>query len=118
MITSKDKAKLALIKKLVQDTKGQFFTVTFLRKKPKKVDGVLHHFATITGRTGVKKHLKGGESTIKHKDDLIGIWASDDRKDYRAFSGLLVKNITFSGNSFDFDEKRVLELGEILKTAK
>jgi hypothetical protein len=43
---------------------GAFFTVTFI-----KADGSVR---VMNGRTGVTKHLKGGESTIKDKPNLYG----------------------------------------------
>lgn len=117
-LTNRDKARLAMVKHAVSAASGRFFTITALRKKPKTLeDGTVEHFMTLTGRTGVKKHLKGGKSTISHKDDLIGLYLSNG-KGYRCFSGYLVTNITFDGNTFDFDRDRVLELKDCVEIVK
>ena len=42
------------LEKFIQQTKGRFFTVTFIKK-----DGTER---TLNGRVGVTKHLKGGVS--------------------------------------------------------
>lgn len=54
------------IRNIFENTNGRTFSVVF-----KKKDGSIRK---MTCRTGVKKHLKGGESTIKHKDNLFGVF--------------------------------------------
>lgn len=61
-----------------------FFTVTFEKK-----DGTLR---TMNCRKGVKKHLKGGDSTIAHKRDLVSVYDVKSRG-YRCFDVTRVTDI-------------------------
>lgn len=45
---------------------GQFFTVTFETKTGK--------IRSMNCRTGVKRYLKGGKSTIDHVDNLLSVY--------------------------------------------
>jgi len=54
------------LKKIIEDTKGKFFTVNFIKK-----DGSKRH---MLARIGVKKHLKGGESPAKNRDNLVVVF--------------------------------------------
>lgn len=112
VITNKDKSRLAVIKALLNAHDGKFFTVTALRKSPKKLaDGTVEHFMTMTGRKGVKAHLKGGESTIAHKEDLISLYVVDkDREDYRCFSGYNVLSISVGKHKVEFNEEDVMAM--------
>lgn len=111
-INAVDKIRLQEVKQAIKSANGRFFTITALRKKPKTFeDGTTEYFMTLTGRTGVKKHLKGGKSTIAHKDDLISLHLSNG-KGYRCFSGYLVTEIKVDNNVFTFSEKRALELAD------
>ncbi|WLJ89347.1 hypothetical protein [Vibrio phage vB_ValA_R15Z] len=65
------------------------------------------HFMTMTCRTGVKKDLKGGQSTIAHKDDLISVNLTNG-KGYRAFSAYNVLELRASGTVITFKEEDVL----------
>lgn len=58
--------KFENIKKAVElgMSEGRIVTVNFIKK-----DGTIR---TMNARKGVKKHLKGGKSTISHKSNLIG----------------------------------------------
>lgn len=51
---------------MIQDTKGKFFTVNFVKK-----DGNKRH---MVARLGVKKYLKGGENPAKNRDNLIVVF--------------------------------------------
>ena len=51
---------------MVEATNGKFFTVSFYKK-----DGTLRE---LNGRLKVTKHLRGGESTIVYKENLITIF--------------------------------------------
>ena len=55
-----NKAKINRVKQLVESTKGKFFTVEFTKAngEPRKMNA----------RTGVTKHLKGGEATYQGRD--------------------------------------------------
>tara|TARA_B100001093_G_scaffold170426_3_gene163306 strand:+ start:9117 stop:9371 length:255 start_codon:yes stop_codon:yes gene_type:complete len=54
------------LKEIIQETKGKFFTVNFIKK-----DGSKRH---MLARTGVKKYLKGGESPAKNRDNMIVVF--------------------------------------------
>jgi len=104
--------KRETIKTLVGNTKGKTFQVTHLRKKPKvdKLTGKVEKYSTMECRTGVTKHLKGGESTIKHVEDLIGVYAVQrgkngqfQEKGYRSFSADLVTELRFQGVTYTFE---------------
>lgn len=105
--------KRNLIKDLVASTKGRTFQVTHLRKAPKlnKTTGEMETMSTMDCRTGVTKHLKGGESTIKHVEDLVGVYAVARNekgqfveKGYRSFSADLVTEVKFQGVTYNFSE--------------
>ncbi len=65
------------------------------------------HFMEMTCRTGVKKGLKGGESTIKHCPDLISVNLTNGRG-YRCFSAFNVLEIRAGGAVIKFKEEDVL----------
>lgn len=65
------------------------------------------HFMTMTCRTGVKKDLKGGKSTIADKPDLISVNLTDG-KGYRCFSAYNVLELRASGTVIKFKEEDVL----------
>lgn len=51
-------------KQILESTNGKVFTVEFIKKDKS--------LRVMTARTGVKKHLFGGVSTIKDKEYLFG----------------------------------------------
>lgn len=63
------------------------FTVTFVKSDETE--------RTMNCRRGVKKHLKGGVSTIKDKKDLIGVYEMNN--DYRCFNKHKVKRLRGMG---------------------
>lgn len=65
------------------------------------------HFMKMTCRTGVKKELKGGNSTIKHVDSLISVNLTDGGG-YRCFSAYNVLSIKAGGAEINFKEEDVL----------
>lgn len=65
------------------------------------------HFMTMTCRTGVKKDLKGGKSTIAHDDSLISVNLTNG-KGYRCFSAFNVLELRASGTVITFKEEDVL----------
>lgn len=69
------------------------------------------HFMTMTCRTGVKKDLKGGASTIAHKDDLVSVNLTNG-KGYRCFSAYNVLEIRAGGTTIKFKEEDVLSFEE------
>lgn len=66
------------------------------------------HFMELTCRTGVKSQLKGGESTIKHKPDLISVNLTNG-KGYRCFSAYNVLELRAGGTVIKFKEQDVLD---------
>lgn len=65
------------------------------------------HFMEMTCRTGVKKDLKGGVSTIKDTPDLISVNLTNG-KGYRCFSAFNVLELRASGTVIKFKEADVL----------
>lgn len=65
------------------------------------------HFMEMTCRTGVKKDLKGGKSTIAHDDSLISVNLTNG-KGYRCFSAFNVLELRASGTVITFKEEDVL----------
>lgn len=76
-----------------------------------KVSVFEEHFMEMTCRTGVKKDLKGGESTIKHKSDLISVNLTNG-KGYRCFSAFNVLELRAGGTVIKFKEADVLAFQE------
>lgn len=154
IMSVKDNNRAELVKAIVAQTKGRFFSVVAKRKKPKKYfvvhahcsslfdqsgfsvgdniyldtkknqrlleslqeeklnDLTVHteHFMEMTVRTGVKKHLKGGDSTIRHKEDLISVYLADEG--YRCFSAFNVLSIKAGGTRIEFNREDVLAYEE------
>ena len=73
---------------LILDSDGRFVTVEFVKK-----DGTVR---TLTGRMGVKKHLKGGVSTL---DPNQYITIFDVRKlAYRAVNRSTILSVSLNGS--------------------
>ncbi len=69
--------KKELVQAFLKSTpKNKFFAVTFV-----KLDGSIRE---LNARRDVRKHLKGGESTIKHKKNLVSVYDMIE-KGYRCF---------------------------------
>ena len=78
--------------------KGQFFTVTFLKRNTNKR-------RTLTCRTGVRKHLKGGDAAYNFADhDLVSVWTPDRRDDkdtgYRSIPLESILEISIGGEHY------------------
>lgn len=69
------------------------------------------HFMEMTCRTGVKKDLKGGTSTIKDKPELISVNLTNG-KGYRCFSAFNVLELRAGGTIMKFKEQDVLDFEE------
>lgn len=69
---------------------------------------VTENFMIMTCRTGVKSKLAGGESTIRHKLDLISIDLTNG-KGYRCFSAYNVLELRAGGTVINFKEQDVLD---------
>ncbi|AHN84682.1 hypothetical protein PV_031 (endogenous virus) [Gutovirus Vc1] len=72
-----------------------------------KVTQYEEQFMEMTCRTGVKKDLKGGTSTIKNTPDLISVNLTNG-KGYRCFSAFNVLELRASGTVIKFKEADVL----------
>lgn len=81
--------KRKLVKDLIKATNGKFFAVTFVKK-----DGSVREMQC---RTGVTKHLRGGDSTTAHKDNLITVFDTVANA-YRCINADTVTRIAVSGN--------------------
>lgn len=136
-IRQRDKNRKELVKAIIRQNGGRIFTVVAKRKEPKvsyinKASGEVikksvyirlgelarddyhvevENFMEMTCRTGVKKDLKGGESTIAHKDDLISVNLTNG-KGYRCFSAYNVLEIRAGGTTIKFNEEDVLSFAE------
>ena len=53
-------------RKIIADEGGKFFKAKFIKK-----DNTIR---TMNCRKGVTKHLRGGTSTIAHKDNLVSVY--------------------------------------------
>ena len=74
---------------------GKIANIEFIKK-----DGSLR---SMTCRKSVKKHLKGGESTIKHKTNLISVYDLK-AKGYRCFDINKVVKIKTNGKIYNVEE--------------
>jgi hypothetical protein len=79
-------------KELIFDTKGKFFTVTFIKK-----DGSER---VMNARLGVKKYLKGG--TLRYDPTLFNYITVFDMgiKDYRTVNANTIKNLKIGKNEY------------------
>lgn len=140
-VKQKDRNRCELVQAIIRQNGGRIFTVVAKRKSPKvsyvhvgtgdvlkpteyrkmlKLEGEhmkehyvqeTENFMTMTCRTGVKKDLKGGESTIKHKADLVSVNLTNG-KGYRCFSAYNVLELRAGGTVIKFKEEDVLAFEE------
>ena len=86
--------KQAKVTRKIRDTKGKFFTVTFIKK-----DGTERK---MTARVGVKKGVKGvGHSYIPSDKGLITVYAMD-KLSFRMVDLNTVKSIKFQSLTTTF----------------
>lgn len=76
-----------MIKQFINETSNKFMTVTFVKK-----DGAVR---TINGRMNVKKHLRGGRSTVDREKFLI-LYSVADRG-YRAVNKDSILSVAVDG---------------------
>lgn len=74
---------------------GQFFTVWF-----KKADGSLRK---MNCRTGVKRYLKGGISTVSGKANILPVYDVQNAG-YRCFKGETIERIRHMGKELIFKD--------------
>lgn len=135
-IRQRDTNRKELVKAIIRQNGGRIFTVIAKRKEPKVsyvneddvsikpsefkklsedeqqwYKPVVEHFMEMTCRTGVKKDLKGGASTIAHHDDLISVNLTNG-KGYRCFSAYNVLEIRAGGTVIKFKEEDVLSFNQ------
>lgn len=79
------------IRKIIQ-TGGKTFSVSFVKK-----DGSERR---MNCRLGVKKHLKGGESTVRHIPNLVTVFEMP-KSQYRNINTDTIYQISIEGESFD-----------------
>jgi len=77
---------------LIKSTNGKFFTAVFTKK-----DGSLR---TMNCRLGVTKHLHGGDSTTKHKENLICVFDTQVGE-YRCINLDTLKQLTVNGKQYN-----------------
>jgi hypothetical protein len=85
--------KRAFIRGVLDAHAGQFFTATFI-----KGSGEVR---VMNGRTGVKKHLKGGVSTVADKEHLYSCYDTVAEA-YRCFTLDTVTQIKIGGKVLEF----------------
>lgn len=88
-----NKSKIDALQAAIGLTKGRFFTVTFIKKDKTE--------RTMNCRIGVKKHLKGGESTTKHLDHLITVY-EPSTKSYKNVNLNTVTEFNFDNINLSF----------------
>lgn len=82
-------------RKILGETNGKIFTAVFIKK-----DGTER---TMNARTKVLCKLKGGESTIKHKDNLFGCYDVQSGG-YRCINLDTLKVIRANGKQYEVGE--------------
>lgn len=83
------------IDQILEQAGNHFLSVTF-----QKADASIR---TLQGHLHVKKHLKGGDSTIAHKPDLVSIF-DIQKSAYRCFNKSRVKSMRVNGNVYKIGE--------------
>lgn len=100
--------KAAFLRQLINTYAGNgtIFSVTNVKK-----DGTLRKYAA---RLGVKKHLRGGESTTKGYDNLLTIYdmskagnSSEDKSNYRSLNLDTVIMLELNGMTYVFIDDNV-----------
>lgn len=103
---------LTLGEKYYLDTKKNQNLLDALKANPVcELTEHTEYFMEMTCRTGVKKDLKGGTSTIKDKPELISVNLTNG-KGYRCFSAFNVLELRAGGTIMKFKEQDVLDFEE------
>jgi len=89
-------AKRKMIKEMIFTgcPNGQTFTATFTKK-----DGTIRD---MNCRLGVTKHLKGGESTTAHKENLMTVFDMQT-KEYRCINLDTVQRLRIAGSDISWN---------------
>lgn len=93
----KAQTKIQQVQQLIDNSNGRMVTVVF-----EKADGTLR---TMNGRTGVKKHLKGGTKTYTGQDTStdITIGLFETNVGYRCFKASKVLSVTTDKTTTTFN---------------
>lgn len=89
------KIKPTQVAEVVANTKGQFFSVEFVKK-----DG---SYRQMNCRTGVKKHLRGGVATYSANPKNIGVYDQVTGA-YRCFNQDRVISLTCAGKQYEVEK--------------
>lgn len=76
--------------KIIEESNGRFLSVTFIKK-----DGTERK---LVGRLGVKKHLKGGKSSVDH-EQYISIYDTQ-AEGYRCVNRDTIKEVNLGGKTY------------------
>ncbi|NIU01634.1 MAG: hypothetical protein GWN01_12180 [Nitrosopumilaceae archaeon] len=92
-----NQVKVQRVVAAIEANKGKMFTVEFEKANGEK--------RKMNCRTGVKKHLKGGETTYnkadkKGGDVTIGVY--ENGNDYRCFKASKVLSLKIAGDTIEF----------------
>lgn len=89
---------------MIEDSAGRFITVEFARRTEGKNGEPVGSIRTMNARTGVKKHLKGGELAYNPRQKgLIPVW-SVDANGYRMIPVEGITAIRFGNESYTVRE--------------
>lgn len=87
------------MRELINDLNGKIFHVTFVKK-----DGTLRK---MTARTGVKKHLQGGELAYDPiEKGLLSVYDMENKEGdgYRMINLSTITEITMAGKTWRFEK--------------
>lgn len=87
--------KRAQAKDFIRKTNGKIFTTTFVKK-----NGDLR---VMNCRLGVTKHLRGGDSTTAHIDNLVTVF-DVQKGEYRSINTNTLKQIKFAGDTVEIED--------------
>jgi len=90
----KAQVKRNQIRAILNATNGQFFTVTFIKEDRTE--------RTMNARLGVTKHLRGGDSTTAHKENLLTVFDMV-KGQYRCINLDTVKQIVTNDATINYE---------------
>ena len=100
-VLGKNGRKIIRVKNIVEQASNgkRIFSVVFTKKK----DGSERR---MTCHNGVKKYLKGGKSTIRHKKELVSTY--EMKGGYKCFSVLRLKQVKGNGRTVSLKHGKVI----------
>lgn len=84
---------------MIRNSKGRTFTVGFIKQD--------NTYRSMNARLGVKKYLRGGESSTKDRDDLIDVYdmkIGDKPHGYRKIPVPRIVDLKINGEEFTVGE--------------